>query len=178
MSGAGRNRAAGCRCQCPPRQQFCSALAHLLEWSEALSHENVLPDRLFKFLIVLAMLYATPAHALTEEVNAPDEIKALLTQHLETARAARQGEKLDAEEIARLQQQSEQTARDLLATEGYFSPQVESAVVRVGDDWRVVYRVDPGVRTTVRSVKLIFEGSLKTRADAAALRDRIARSFS
>ena len=124
------------------------------------------------------MLCATPAHALTVVVNAPDEIKMLLTQHLETARAARSGEKLDADEIARLQQQSDLTARDLLATEGYFSPQVESTVDRMGDDWRVVYRVEPGVRTTVRSVKLIFDGDLKTRADAAALRSRIERSFS
>ena len=69
-----------------------------------------------------------------------------MTQHLETARAARLGEKPDAEEMARLQRQSEQTARDLLATEGYFSPRVESTVERAGDDWRVVCRVDPGVR--------------------------------
>lgn len=124
------------------------------------------------------MLCATPAHALTVVVNAPDEIKMLLMQHLETARAARSGEKLDADEIARLQQQSDLTARDLLATEGYFSPQVESTVERMGDDWRVVYRVEPGVRTTVRSVKLVFDGDLKTRADAVALRGRIERSFS
>ena len=137
-----------------------------------------MPARLFNTLLLLAALFATPAHALTVEVDAPNEVKALLTQHLETARAARQGEKLDAEEIARLQRQSELTARDLLATEGYFSPQVESTVERVGDDWRVVYRVDPGARTTVRSVKLVFDGELKTHADAAGLRGRIERSFS
>jgi len=143
-----------------------------------LFHENVLPDRLFKFLTVLAMLVAMPAHALTVEVSAPAEIKALLMRHLETARAARQGEKLDAEEIARLRQQSERTAQDLLATEGYFSPRIESTVERAGDDWRVDYRVDPGARTTVRSVKLIFDGDLETRTDAAALRSRIERGFS
>ncbi|MBI3432066.1 MAG: outer membrane protein assembly factor [Hydrogenophilales bacterium] len=137
----------------------------------------ILPDRLFKFLAMLAMLYATPVHALTVEVNGPDEIKALLTQHLETARAARQGEKPDAEEIERLRLQSEQTARDLLATEGYFSPRIESTLERAGDDWRLDYRVDPGARTTVRNVKLIFDGELKTRADAAGLRGRIERSF-
>jgi translocation and assembly module TamA len=129
-------------------------------------------------LLLLAVLCATPSHALTVEVDAPDELKALLTQHLETARAARLGEKLDAEEIARLQRQSELTARDLLATEGYFSPQVESTVEPVGDDWRVNYRIVPGARTTVRSVKLAFDGALKTRADAAGLRGRTERSFS
>jgi translocation and assembly module TamA len=118
------------------------------------------------------------AHALTVEVEAPDEIKTLLLQHLETARAARLGEKLDAQEIARLQRQSELTARDLLATEGYFSPQVESAVEKLGDDWRVDYRVVPGPRTQVRSVKLDFDGALKTRDDAARLRGRIESSFS
>lgn len=128
-------------------------------------------------MLLLAALAATPAHALTLEVEAPDEIKALLTQHLETARAARSGVRPDAEEVARLQRQSELTARDLLATEGYFSPQVDSAVTRTGDDWRVVYRVDPGARTRVRSVKLAFGGALKTRPDAASLRGRVERSF-
>ena len=79
-----------------------------------------MPARLLKALLLLAALCATPAHALTVKVDAPDALKALLMQHLETARAARSGEKLDADEIARLQRQSDQTARDLLATEGYF----------------------------------------------------------
>jgi translocation and assembly module TamA len=137
-----------------------------------------LPARFLKALLLLAALCATPAHALTVEVNAPDALKALLMQHLETARAARSGEKLDADEIARLKRQSDQTARDLLATEGYFSPEVESTVERVGDDWRVDYRIAPGMRTTIRNVTLIFDGALKTRADAAGLRGRIERSFS
>lgn len=128
-------------------------------------------------MLLSAALAATPAHALTVEVEAPDALKALLTQHLETARAARLGETLDAEEVARLQRQSELTARDLLATEGYFSSQVDSAVERVGGDWRVTYRVVPGARTTVRSVKLAFDGALKTRAESAGLRGRIERNF-
>lgn len=137
-----------------------------------------MPARFLKALLLLAALCATPAHALTVEVNAPDALKALLMQHLETARAARSGEKLDADEIARLKRQSDQTARDLLATEGYFSPQVESTVERVGDDWRVDYGIAPGMRTTIRNVTLVFDGALKTRADAAGLRGRIERSFS
>jgi translocation and assembly module TamA len=129
-------------------------------------------------ILLLAALCATPARALTVEVDAPEAIRSLLMLHLETARAARLGEKPDAEEIARLQRQSELTARDLLATEGYFSPQVDSAVERVGDDWRVDYRVAPGLRTLVRSAKLSFAGAVLTRADAAGLRGRIERNFS
>lgn len=131
-----------------------------------------------KALLVLAALCAGTAHALTVEVAAPDALKPMLMQHLDTARAARLGERMDAEEIARLQRQSEQTARELLATEGYFSPQVESAVEWLGDDWRVDYRIDPGVRTQVRSVKLDFDGDLKTSTDKDKLREQITRSFS
>jgi translocation and assembly module TamA len=137
-----------------------------------------LPTPFLNALVLLAALCATQAHALTVEVAAPEELKTLLMQHLETARAARLGEKLDAEEMARLQRQSELTARDLLATEGYFSPQVESAVERLGDDWRIDYRIDPGARTRVRNVKLDFAGALQTRADTARLRGRIVNSFS
>lgn len=137
-----------------------------------------MPLRIFKILLLFATLCVMQAHALTVEVQAPDELKTLLMQHLETARAARLGEQFDADEIARLQRQSELTARELLATEGYFSPQVESAAERVGDDWRVSYRVHPGTRTTVGSVKLQFDGALKMRPGAAGLQGRIERSFS
>lgn len=136
-----------------------------------------MPTRLVRSLLVLAALAALPAHALTVEVAAPDDLKALLIQHLETARAARLDEKLDAEEMARLQRQSELTARDLLATEGYFSPQVESAVEWLAGDWRVDYRIVPGARTQVRSVQLTVAGELKTRDDTARLRARIESGF-
>ncbi|MHB1053104.1 MAG: autotransporter assembly complex protein TamA [Thiobacillus sp.] len=136
-----------------------------------------MPASIFKNLLFLAALCAGSAHALTVEVVAPEEIRRLLMQHLETARAARLGERMDAEEMARLQRQSELTARDLLATEGYFSPQVESAVEWLGDDWRVDYRIVPGVRTLVRSVKLGFDGAWKTGEEQATLRARIERSF-
>ena len=122
------------------------------------------------------MLCATPAHALTVEVDAPDEIKALLTQHLEAARAARLGEALDEAELARLRSQSEETAHDLLATEGYFSPQVDSTLTRAGEGWVLRYTVTPGPRTRVRSVKIDFAGALAG-ADEARLRRRAERSF-
>ncbi|MFP5410246.1 MAG: autotransporter assembly complex protein TamA [Gammaproteobacteria bacterium] len=127
-------------------------------------------------MFILAAFAATPVHALTVEIDAPDELKALLTQHLESARAARQGETFDAWEIARLQRQSEQTAQDLLATEGYFSPQVESAAEWVDGDWRMSYAVTPGPRTTVRTLTVRFAGAV--REAPAWQRARVERSVS
>lgn len=111
-------------------------------------------------MMLCAMLCAGPAYALTVEVDAPDELKSLLTQHLEAARAARLGEALDEEELARLRAVSEDTARELLATEGYFSPQIDSTLTRQGDDAVLRYAVAPGPRTHVRSVKIDFTGAL------------------
>ena len=130
-----------------------------------------------KALLVVAALCAGPTHALTVEISAPEELKVLLLQHLETSRAARLNERLDAEEMARLQRQSDQTARDLLATEGYFSSQVDSAVEWMNNDWRIDYQILPGPRTQVRNVTLSFSGVLKTATDQVKLRDRIQRSF-
>ena len=101
--------------------------------------------------MLFAALCAGPAHALTVEVEAPDELKPLLVQYLEAARAARLGEALDEVELERLRSVSAETARELLATEGYFSPQIDSSLTQVGDDWVLRYVVTPGLRTRVRS---------------------------
>ena len=133
--------------------------------------------RLLSALFLSAALCAGPAHALTVEVNAPGELKALLERHLEAARAARLGEALDEAEIARLHGRSEASARELLATEGYFTPRIEGAMTRAGDDWTLRYTVTPGPRTRVRGLRIDFLGAL---ADEPESRTRawVERSFS
>ena len=132
-------------------------------------------------MLFFAALYVGSAHALTVEVDAPDELKALLMQHLEAARAARLGEPLGEPlgeaELARLRSLSEETARELLATEGYFSPQVDSTLTRVADDWVMRYAVRPGPRTRVRTLKIEFTGAL-AEAGESRLRTRAERGFS
>lgn len=123
-----------------------------------------------------AALCAPAAHALTVEIEAPEALEALLQQHLESARAARHGESLDDDEVRRLQQVSGESARELLATEGYFSAQVGSSLERVGDDWLIRYVVTPGPRTQVREVEIDFEGAL-AEAEQARLRTRAKNAF-
>ncbi|WP_059752067.1 autotransporter assembly complex protein TamA [Thiobacillus denitrificans] len=137
-----------------------------------------MPPRLFKVLVFLAALCATPAHALTVEVEAPEELKPLLVQYLEAARAARLGEVLDEAELERLRSVSAGTARELLATEGYFSPQIDSSLTQVGNDWVLRYRVTPGPRTRVRTVKIDYAGALADAGEAGPrLRARSEPSF-
>ena len=134
--------------------------------------------RVLSRLLLCVLLGTGPAHALTVEVEAPEELEPLLTQYLEAARAARSGEVLDEAEVARLRGVSEQTARELLATEGYFSPRVDSTLTRVENDWVLRYAVTPGPRTQVRSVKIDFAGALADAGEAGArLRVRAERGF-
>ena len=135
-------------------------------------------------LLLLACLFliglASPAaHALVVKVNAPDELKLLLEQHLDTARAVRLGEVLTEDELARLQQASLVTARDLLATEGYFSPQITSSIERTGEESVVRYDVTAGPRTLIHSVNIRFEGALTEPGKGnERQRERIERDFS
>ena len=134
--------------------------------------------RVFSRLLLCILLWAGQARALTVEVEAPEELEPLLTQYLEAARAARSGEVLDEAEVARLRRASEETARELLATEGYFSPRVESTLARVENDRVLRYTVTPGPRTQVRSVKIDFVGALAESGEAGArLRTRAERGF-
>jgi len=133
-------------------------------------------------------LVSASAHALEVRVDAPKELKPMLEQYLDTARAVRLGEALTEEELLRLQQASLQTARELLATEGYFSPQISSTIEGAGANQVVRYEVVAGPRTLVEAVNIRFEGALieGRQADAGQdklkqrntrLRERIERDF-
>jgi translocation and assembly module TamA len=141
-------------------------------------------------LVFLSLIGLLPgaAHALEVQVNAPKELKPMLEQYLETARAVRLGEALTEEELLRLQQASLQTAHELLATEGYFSPQISSAITGTGADQVVRYDVVAGPRTLIDAVNIRFEGALVEgrQADSGPdqssqrntrLRERIERDF-
>lgn len=137
-----------------------------------------MPSPIFRILLFFAALCAGPAHALTVEVAAPDELKPLLDQYLEAARAARLGETLDEAELARLRGVSEETARELLATEGYFSPRIDSSLTQSENDWVMRFAVTPGPRTRIRTLEIDFAGALADADGAGArLRARAERNF-
>jgi translocation and assembly module TamA len=123
-------------------------------------------------------LSAAPSHALTVSIDIADELRPMLLRHLETARAARLGEALSEEELIRLRSVSDVTAREMLATEGYFSPQIESALTQTENDWALSYKINPGPRTRIRSLKIEFIGALAQSQKDARLRNRIERGFS
>lgn len=113
---------------------------------------------------------APPGFTLT--VQAPDDARRLLEQHLELRRYQNLTD-LDDGELDRLMSMAEADARDLLGTLGHFAPAV--SVQRVpaaghatppGPPRQVLIRVDPGPRTRVAAVELRADGAV----DAQQLR--------
>jgi translocation and assembly module TamA len=142
-----------------------------------------------RFLILLGLPLGS-AHALEVRIDAPPELASLLQAHLETARVARLKEPLTLEELERLQRVSLQTAQDLLATEGYFSPRIEDALQHEGSDHGAClaasamaacilqYRVEPGPRTLVSKVDIRFAGAVsESGEDRDRVRSRVRHRF-
>ena len=107
---------------------------------------------------------------LTGERAGDDRLRELIERHsgLERYRALAD---LDDSEWARLLVLTEKQVRQLLGTQGYFSPAVTlRRAAAEGDGARpvVLIAIDPGKAATVRSVHIGFEGDLATADDPGA----------
>ncbi|EXI80829.1 MAG: Autotransporter assembly factor TamA [Candidatus Accumulibacter appositus] len=103
-----------------------------------------------KSVVLAALLLALPVAAAVPQLQAPDEVRQLLTEYVEL------GEVADAPEQAALERRMEREVPALLATEGYFSPQV---VVKESDG-KLLVEVDPGPRSIVASVHIEILGDV------------------
>ncbi len=135
----------------------------------------------------------TPAGARFEiDMQAPSEaMRDFLLRHMEVQRY-RELRSLEANELSRLLAQAPANVRELLATLGHFSPQVEvipppglgevAAATSDGDRTTspaslgtITVKVDPGPVTQVASVTVSFVGDIATAPEAEAQRADIER---
>ncbi len=106
-------------------------------------------------------------------IQAPDDIKDLLTRHLELQRY-RELTDLSDDELERLLRQAQENARRLLGTLGYFSPVIAMAhQATPGSPPVVTLTVSPGEPTRVNQVAIQFSGAMADDALAAAQREQI-----
>jgi translocation and assembly module TamA len=120
--------------------------------------------------LVFAALYPqatwaqAPGFSWRIEVEAPDDVRATLETHLDIGRY-RDRPEVDALLLDWLSERARGDARRLLATEGYFSPQVETEHA-VSDAVHVVrVRVVPGKPAHVASVDLDVTGAIAANPD-------------
>ena len=99
-----------------------------------------------------------PAHGADSpvELEAPDSLRPLLVKHLDFLERA-PDEVLDAAGRVALMRRARKEIREILATEGYFSPAIERQDLD-GERLRVV--VTPGRRTTISALDLRFTGDV------------------
>ena len=114
------------------------------------------------------MCAALPALAAEPRLSAPQEVRGLLARYLELGNLA-EGDDTDAHTSRlALLRRLERDTRELLTTEGYFSPTV-SLLDENGDGGPPVLRVDPGPRTTVTSVNIEIRGDIDPARRSALL---------
>ena len=118
------------------------------------------------------------AFALDVQVE-DDTLREYLTRHLELQRF-RQLPDLQAHELTRLLGSADANARDLLATQGYFSPEItielrEQATDADAPPRTVLVSVSPGPRTHIASADITLMGEDGHGADATELARRQAR---
>ena len=103
------------------------------------------------------------AAAFTLDIEAPDEIRPLLERHLELLRY-RELTDLNDSELQRLLATAHKDTQDLLATLGYFSPDIRidlQAAERSPGARLVTLRVQPGPATLVREVRIQLNGPIR-----------------
>lgn len=104
------------------------------------------------------------------QVNAPSELRPLLTQYLDLGRFQRapEADRITVAELERLAAAAPLQARGLLETQGYFNAEVKVERLPSGADGLPVVRIDvtPGPRTVIDQVDLQVEGPLRKAADA------------
>ncbi len=110
---------------------------------------------------VLSAVLAAPAQAkYSIDIDAPRSVKSLLKEHLDLSRFAKRDDVSD-DQIDFLVTAAPKDVRDLVSTEGYFTPVVRTDV-STGEDGKrkIKLSVDPGPQTKVASVQLHFIGAV------------------
>lgn len=117
------------------------------------------------WLTAFALLAMSPLHlqaqtvpGYTVTINGAGDLKPLLTEHLTIQR--RTDDEIRLEELQRLVEAAPQNIRELLATEGYFSPAIESSLEQQGEQWAARFNVTPGPPTRIDSVDISFIGAI------------------
>lgn len=93
------------------------------------------------------------------EVNAPSPLDDLLTKHLEIIKW-RDNPRITPAEWQRLTLAASKNIKELLATEGYFSPLISSSVSRQNNITTATFTVTPGDPVLVSAVDIQFTGDI------------------
>ncbi len=137
-----------------------------------------LSSRIPLLVVFAALLMLTPqaqaAPAYQVEIAGAGDSAAMLKKFLDVTRRA-DSANLPDEEIQRLAASAPRQIGELLATEGYFSPDVRYEIDRAKRPWTIRYRIDRGPLTHVDRVDIRFSGAIADGPHAQPARIRALR---
>ncbi|MBS0511270.1 MAG: outer membrane protein assembly factor [Proteobacteria bacterium] len=120
----------------------------------------------------LVCLPAAAAQQISVSLQAPEAVRHLLERYVRLLGAEPvMLPEADGDRLA-LVRRSRREISDLLATEGYFNPQIRIDRGE-GKDWEVV--IEPGARATISEVRLDFEGEIAGAPEDGARTVRVLR---
>jgi len=127
-------------------------------------------QRLGKHLLICLMLlfwgWAAQAdeNRYQVEITAPAPLKALLQKHLQIIKW-RDNPRMTPAEWQRLYIAAPQNIKDLLATEGYFSPKISPLLEKKNGATIAKFTVDPGTPVLINNVDLKFTGAITQQSE-------------
>ncbi|KPK04197.1 MAG: hypothetical protein AMJ64_14195 [Betaproteobacteria bacterium SG8_39] len=125
-------------------------------------------------LSIATVRAAEPTFAV--RIDAPEEVRALLENNLRIVRRVKEG--VNQRRFERLTGRAASEIRELLATEGYFSPRVELRIDQGAQQWTARYAVELGEPSRISAVELQFRGTIsEARWDNAERRSALEASW-
>jgi len=106
------------------------------------------------------------------EINAPKDMAEVLSKGLNLERWQNDPQ-MTPEQLRRLADEGAREARELAATEGYFSPHVEVTIAEGPQPWTVRLVLKPGERVQVGDIDLRFTGPAVEDPQSAAIFKRV-----
>src|SRR5262245_28751319 len=106
------------------------------------------------------------------EINAPKDMAEVLSRGLNVERWQNDPQ-MTPEQLRRLADEAVREARELAATEGYFSPRVEINIEEGAQPWTVRLVLEPGERVRVGDIELRFAGPATEDPQSAAIFKRV-----
>lgn len=112
----------------------------------------------------------------TVDIAAPDKLAALLRENIDLVRWSTRDD-VTEDQLRQLVKTAPAQARNLLATEGYFSPDVSVVLERREPQWRVRVEVSPGEPTRVVAVEFVVAGAIDADPERAARIEAARKAF-
>ena len=119
----------------------------------------------FLFVLYSSAVCAKPV-AYDVIINAPESVKKILMNNLDLLRW-KGNEQMDTTQLRRLYRETPDEIRQLVETEGYYSPVIHTRMEKTDNNSRkVIIDVDPGKPVKVAAVDITFEGAITKQAES------------